>query len=206
LTAFADYLTAAFPGLDIVLQILNFAISLAVIATLFAMIFKILPDPFIAWSDVWVGATITALLFSVAKFLISLYIGNSDVASSYGAAGALVVVLLWVYYSAQILLLGAEITRAYAERYGSRRGEAASRAARETAGSPETPGPGGTHDTTPASAADRATRRETPARRPAAEGSAAAVRLAAYTLAALAIIASLRAPARDRGGPAARRI
>jgi membrane protein len=80
------------------------------------MVFKVLPDVDIDWSDVWLGAAVTALLFSIAKFLISLYIGSSDVMSSYGAAGALVIILLWIYYSSQILLFGAEITYAYAQR------------------------------------------------------------------------------------------
>jgi membrane protein len=79
------------------------------------MIFKVLPDKDIAWRDVWLGAAVTALLFTIAKFLIGLYIGSSDVMSSYGAAGALVIILLWIYYSSQILLFGAEITRAYSE-------------------------------------------------------------------------------------------
>jgi membrane protein len=102
------------------LQIFNFVISLGVITLLFAMIFKILPDVEIAWGDVWVGALVTALLFTLGKFLIGLYLGQSTVASTYGAAGSLVVILLWVYYSTQILLLGAEFTQVYARRYGSR--------------------------------------------------------------------------------------
>ena len=116
LTAFADYLRGLFPGFELILQAINFLISLAVITVLFAMVFKVLPDVDIDWSDVWLGAAVTALLFSIAKFLISLYIGSSDVMSSYGAAGALVIILLWIYYSSQILLFGAEITYAYAQR------------------------------------------------------------------------------------------
>ena len=82
--------------------------------------FKVLPDAAVRWRDVWPGAVLTAALFSVGKLLIGLYLGNSTVASAYGAAGSLVVVLLWVYYSAQIMLFGAEFTRLYAARRGSR--------------------------------------------------------------------------------------
>jgi membrane protein len=98
---------------------LNFIISFGVITVLFAMMFKLLPDARIAWSDVWVGAAITALLFTLGKFLIGLYLGKSDVGSAYGAAGSLVIVLLWVYYSAQILLFGAEFTQVYANTSGT---------------------------------------------------------------------------------------
>ena len=87
----------------------------------FAMIYKIMPRVQIAWHDVWVGAVVTALLFTIGKFLIGLYIGKSGVASGFGAAGSLVVVFVWVYYSAQIFLLGAEFTWVYAHVLGSRR-------------------------------------------------------------------------------------
>ena len=105
-----------------VLQGVNFLFSFALVTLLFAMIYKILPAVRIAWRDVIVGSVITALLFSVGKFLIGVYLGNSAVASSYGAAGSVILVLVWVYYSAQIFLLGAEFTKVYAHRYGSRRG------------------------------------------------------------------------------------
>jgi len=88
---------------------------LLVITVLFALMYKILPSVKIAWRHVWLGATVTALLFSIGKFVIGLYIGKSSIASSYGAAGALVVLLLWVYFSAQIFLFGAEFTKAVAE-------------------------------------------------------------------------------------------
>ena len=84
------------------------------------MIFKFLPDVNIALSDVWVGAGITALLFTIGKFLIGLYLGRSTVGSTYGAAGSLIVILIWIYYSAQILFFGAELTQVYTTRYGSR--------------------------------------------------------------------------------------
>jgi membrane protein len=120
LAAVGNYLADKLPGSGVILEIVNFAVSLATITVLFASIFKILPDAPVAWRDVWVGAGLSALLFTVGKSLIGLYIGSSNVASSYGAAGALVVILLWVYYTAQILLFGAEITRAYAEHHGPR--------------------------------------------------------------------------------------
>jgi hypothetical protein len=108
------------PGADLLAQIINFVVSFLVVTLLFAMIYKVLPDAVIAWSDVWVGAAITALLFNIGKFLLGLYLGSSSIASTYGAAGSLVVLLVWVYYSAQILLFGAEFTQVYAQRFGSR--------------------------------------------------------------------------------------
>ena len=100
-------------------QALNFAASFVVITLLFAMMFKLLPDVEMAWSDVWLGAVITAALFAVGKFAIGLYLGHSSMASSYGVAGSFVVLLVWVYYSAQILFFGAELTQVYANKYGS---------------------------------------------------------------------------------------
>lgn len=102
-----------------ILQIINIVISLGVIFLLFTMIFKILPDVNIKWKDVWVGGLTTAILFVAGKYLIGLYLGNSSFSSTYGAAGSLVVLLLWTYYSAQILFLGAEFTYAYATRIGA---------------------------------------------------------------------------------------
>ncbi len=101
------------------LQALNLAVSLGVVTLLFAMIFKILPDVRIAWRDVWIGAFATAVLFTVGKSLIGLYLGKSAVGSAFGAAGSLVIVLVWIYYSAQILFLGAEITQVHARHYGT---------------------------------------------------------------------------------------
>ena len=94
-------------------------VSFGVITLLFAIIFKVLPDVKIAWRDVWIGAIITALLFNLGKLLIGLYLGRGVVTSAYGAAGSLVIVLLWVYYSAQILFFGAKFTQVYSNRYGS---------------------------------------------------------------------------------------
>jgi membrane protein len=100
---------------------LNFLFSFLVITALFAMIYKILPDVQLEWRDVWIGAGVTAILFSLGKSLIGIYLGRAGLTSVYGAAGSLVLVLLWIYYSAQLLFLGAEFTEVYARTYGSRR-------------------------------------------------------------------------------------
>ncbi len=115
---------AWFGGFEVLLQFANFAFSFAVVTVLFALIYKFLPRARISWHDVWIGAAVTALLFSIGKFLIGLYIGKSSVVSGFGAAGSLAVVLVWVYYSAQIFLLGAEFTWVYSYEYGSHKGEA----------------------------------------------------------------------------------
>ena len=103
----------------IVLQIINFSVSFVVITLLFAVMYKVLPDAKIAWRDVWIGAAVTALLFTIGKYLIGVYLGRSSTTSTFGAFGSLVVILLWVYYSAQILFFGAEFTQVYANQYGS---------------------------------------------------------------------------------------
>ncbi len=123
LAAFGAWWGAAFKGWEVLLQVLNLAISFALTTGLFAMIYKIMPRAKIAWRDVWVGAAVTALLFEIGKFLIGLYLGKSSVTSGFGAAGSLVVLLVWVYYSAQIFLLGAEFTWVYAHEHGSKVGE-----------------------------------------------------------------------------------
>jgi membrane protein len=105
---------------EVLLQAINLVLSIGVITLLFALIFKYLPDAEIAWRDVWVGAVATAILFSLGKLGIGLYLGNSAVTSSFGAAGSLVLILVWAYYSAQILFFGAEFTQVYANTYGSR--------------------------------------------------------------------------------------
>lgn len=97
------------------LQAFNMIVSLAVMTFLFGLIYRLLPDVRLAWRDVWTGALVTSVFFSVGKLLIGLYLGHSSVASSYGAAGSVVIILVWVYYSAQVILLGAEFTRVYAE-------------------------------------------------------------------------------------------
>ena len=118
-SAVSKYFSVLVPGLDVLWAIVNFVVSLGVIAVLFAMIFKVLPDVKIAWRDVWVGAALTALLFTVGKFLLGLYLGQNSAVSAYGAAGSIVLILLWVYYSAQILFFGAEFTQVYANQYGT---------------------------------------------------------------------------------------
>jgi membrane protein len=118
-SALGKWATGLLPGSETLMQVVTFVVSFAFITLLFAMMFKLLPDVEIAWRDVWIGAVVTALLFTLGKFLIGLYLGKSSVASTYGAAGSLVIVLLWIYYSSQILFLGAEFTQVYATHYGS---------------------------------------------------------------------------------------
>jgi membrane protein len=118
LTAIGSILGDIFPGGIALWQTINIFVSFSVITGLFAAIFKILPDVKLSWRDVWIGGGVTALFFTIGKGLIGLYLGRSGVASSYGAVGSLVVVLLWVYYSSAILFFGAEFTREYATRHG----------------------------------------------------------------------------------------
>lgn len=108
------------PGMEVVVQVVNFILSFAITTLLFALIYKYLPDVEIDWQDVWFGAAVTALLFSFGKLLIGLYLGQSSFASSYGAAGSVIIVLFWVFYSTQILFFGAEITQVFSRRFGSR--------------------------------------------------------------------------------------
>lgn len=119
LAALGKWWSSMLGGWTIVLEALNVSVSFAIVTGLFAMIYKFMPRASIPWRDVWVGALVTALLFTVGKFAIGLYLGKASIASSFGAAGSLVVLLAWVYYSAQIFLLGAEFTRVFALRYGS---------------------------------------------------------------------------------------
>ncbi|HEY4575677.1 MAG TPA: YihY/virulence factor BrkB family protein [Thermoanaerobaculia bacterium] len=118
-SALGKWAAGMLPGSETLMQVVTFVVSFAFITLLFALMFKFLPDVEIAWRDVWIGAVMTALLFTLGKFLIGLYLGKSSVASTYGAAGSLVIVLLWIYYSSQILFLGAELTQVYATHYGS---------------------------------------------------------------------------------------
>jgi membrane protein len=120
LTAFANYLDRLPVG-TLILSSVNFAVSWLLFALLFGAIYKVLPDRTLQWKDVIVGALMTSFLFNTGKTLIGWYIGSSAVASSYGAAGGLIVLLLWVYYSAQIFLFGAEFTKTYANTHGSKR-------------------------------------------------------------------------------------
>ena len=119
LTAMGNYLNSFLPGARTILGVVNFTVSFLLISLLFAAVYKILPDRQLAYKDVAVGAIATAFMFTGGKTQIGLYIGSSSVASSYGAAGALVIVLLWIYYSSQIFLLGAEFTKVWASHHGS---------------------------------------------------------------------------------------
>ena len=117
LAALGAFLARGVPLPGAAMGTANALLSLAVITCMFATIYKLLPDVTIAWGDVWIGAAVTALLFTLGKSLIGLYLGRSAVASVYGAAGSLIVILLWVYYSAQIVFFGAEFTKVYSRRY-----------------------------------------------------------------------------------------
>jgi membrane protein len=120
LAGISKYASSFLPAPAPLLHFLDFLFSLAVVTVLFAMIFKVLPEMKIRWGDVWAGASLTALLFTVGKFAIGFYVGKSVSTSSYGAAGSLVVVVAWIYYSAFILYFGAEFTQVYAHQCGSR--------------------------------------------------------------------------------------
>lgn len=116
-----DRLTLLFPDVTVVAAyIVNLALTFAVISTLFAVIFKVLPDAKVQWRHVWTGAMVTALLFMIGKGAIGLYLGSSSIGSTYGAAGSLVILLTWVYYSSAILYFGAEFTRQYVQKKGER--------------------------------------------------------------------------------------
>ena len=110
-------------GWEAVMHVLDIVVSFGLMTVMFALIYRFIPRVHVAWHDVWIGAAVTAILFAIGKFAIGLYLGKSSVASSFGAAGSLVVMMVWVYYSAQIFLLGAEFTWVYAHEYGSRRGQ-----------------------------------------------------------------------------------
>jgi membrane protein len=119
LAALNTVIEAYIPGGAVLAYAVNFLISFVVITGIFAMIYKLVPDAAVRWSDVWTGASLTALLFILGKFLIGLYLGHSSMASAYGAVGSILIILLWVYYSAQILFFGAEFTQVYARRRGA---------------------------------------------------------------------------------------
>ncbi len=121
MAALGKWWGGAFGQWEVALQAVNAVVGFALTTVIFAVIYKLMPRVKIHWHDVWLGAAVTAALFTVGKFLIGLYLGKSAVASSFGAAGSLVIVLVWVYYSAQIFLLGAEFTWVYARTFGSMR-------------------------------------------------------------------------------------
>ena len=119
LAALSHWETPFLPGLTLFWESLNFLLSFGIVTLLFALTYKYVPDVKIFWRDVWVGAIFTAFLFAIGKSILGLYLGRTSFSSIYGAAGSLVVILAWVYYSAQIFLFGAEITQVYARKYGS---------------------------------------------------------------------------------------
>jgi membrane protein len=129
LAAFSKWYGGLFPGWIVTMEIVDQLVSLAFVSVLFAMMYRILPSVQVTWSDVWRGAFATAVLFTIGKFLIGLYLGKAGVTSGFGAAGSLVVLMVWVFYSSQIFLLGAEFTWLYAHSHGSRAGENVRRAA-----------------------------------------------------------------------------
>jgi membrane protein len=129
IAAFGKWSSVFFEGWKTLLNALNFSISFVITTLLFAMIYKFTPRARIAWRDVRIGAAVTALLFEVGKFLIGLYLGKTSVASGFGAAGSLVILLVWVYFSAQIFLLGAEFTWVYSHEYGSKADQAGQKSA-----------------------------------------------------------------------------
>ena len=120
ISALQHYMNAWMPGMPFVWQAMNIVTSFVVVAVLFAMIYKYLPDAKITWKDVWIGAAVTSALFTAGKYVISLYLGQTATASAFGAAGSFAVFLIWIYYSALICFFGAEFTQVYARRYGSR--------------------------------------------------------------------------------------
>ena len=118
LSAAGELFAGALPGGETLWQVINFCVSLGVITVLFALIFKYVPDAQVQWRDVWLGALVTALLFSVGKLGLALYLGKAAVGSAYGAAGSVIALVVWVYYATQILLLGAEFTQVQARHRG----------------------------------------------------------------------------------------
>jgi membrane protein len=121
LSATEAYISNLLPKLLVLLESINLVFSFCIITLLFALIFKFIPDTAIPFRDVWMGAAVTSILFTVGKVIIGFYLGHSALTSAYGAAASLVIFLIWIYYSAQILLFGAELTHVYALRYGSQR-------------------------------------------------------------------------------------
>jgi membrane protein len=148
ISALGEWWNSSFGGWQVLAQVVNVAVGFGITTLLFALVYKLMPRVRVAWRDVWVGAAVTSILFTVGRLLIGLYIGHSSMASGYGAAGSLVVVLLWVYYSAQVFLLGAEFTWVFARRHGSLKAvaaaeaKAAAAAAKTGTGTTATPSPG----------------------------------------------------------------
>jgi len=120
-SAVGAYTQTLLPNNLLLMQIVNLLLSFGLVVVLFALIYRFLPDMRLEWRDVWIGALITALLFTIGKTALGWYLGSSTAASAYGAAGSFVLILLWIYYSSQIVLFGAEFTQVYSRRYGSQR-------------------------------------------------------------------------------------
>lgn len=120
LASLGGIISGFLPGSPLLLQIVNFVVGFLLVTILFALIFRYVPDAKIAWKDVWLGAAVTTLLFTIGKEVIGLYLGNSNVGSTFGIFASLIVLLIWVYYSAQIMLIGAEFTHVYTNMYGSK--------------------------------------------------------------------------------------
>ena len=120
IAGFGKWFSSLFAGGEVLLVALDLSISFAITTVLFALIYKFMPRATVAWRDVWIGAAVTAFLFAIGKLLLGLYLGKTSVASGFGAAGSLVILLLWIYYGAQIFLLGAEFTWVYSNTYGSK--------------------------------------------------------------------------------------
>lgn len=120
ISSFNEYISTLLPFSVVFVQVMDIVVSVGIITVLFGLVYKIVPNVEVAWRDVWIGALFTAVLFTLGKLAIGFYLGNSAPASSYGAAGSLIVILLWVYYSTQILFFGAEFTQVYANRFGSK--------------------------------------------------------------------------------------
>jgi membrane protein len=160
MTAMTSRLNVALGAVALGAQILHIVVSLAMTTVIFALIFKVVPDAKIRWRDVWVGALATSVFFTVGKLLIGLYLGHSTVASTYGAAGSVVVILVWVYYSAQLLFFGAELTQVLTTRFG--REIEPSDNAISLRNAPPAPGPAGTGAKTPQAPAPGAPDRPAP--------------------------------------------
>lgn len=191
LAAFGSYVGGLLPGQELLLQALNTGVALSVTTVLFAMIFKLMPTARVAWRDVWVGAVVTALLFEVGKLLIGLYLGKSALANSFAGAGALVVLLAWVYYAAQIFLLGAEFTKVYAHAHGSARHREPATPVQLSAADARTSPPARTPASSPAAV-------QAPSRAPRTAVPAGATRALLPTLALLGGLALLRSVLHSR--------
>lgn len=144
LSAVGNFFSGLLPGGEVLWQVFNFVFSLAVVSALFAVIFKYVPDAEVRWRDVWLGGVVTAVLFSIGKSLLGLYLGKAAVGSAYGAAGSVIALVVWVYYASQIFLLGAEFTQVQARRSGREirpaRGAVSTRPASAASSNPVPPG------------------------------------------------------------------